>query len=86
MSNLVMYRIGELPGMFVGALAKMYHKADEMRSMLKALESGERLDSENLYYIETLARDITGMASSMRSIMFKIHDRLNIDKEKENDT
>lgn len=85
MSNSVMYKIEELPGMLVGSLAKMYHKADEMRSMLKALESGERLDSDNLYYIETLARDVAAGAANMRSIVFKIHDGLNIGKEEENE-
>ena len=74
MANKVRCHTDDIPDKIAATLTAMYHNADLTRSMVKALESGRMLDTDNLLQIEGLAHSIESTAYNLRAAANKIYD------------
>ena len=81
MAEQVRCNIDDVPQKIVTTLAAMYHNADEARSMIKTLESGRRLDTDNLLHIERLAHNVETTAYNLRKAAYRIYDATDIEEQ-----
>ena len=81
MANRVRCHIDNIPDKIAATLAAMYHIADNTRSMIKALESGRMLDTDNLLQIEGLAHGIESTAYNLRAAANKIYDATDVKEQ-----
>ena len=78
MANKIRCCIDDIPDKITATLAAMYHNADEVRGIIKALESGRRLDTDSLLQIEGLAHSIESTAYNLRAAANKIYDATDV--------